>query len=193
VRFRLEQVFNLPLEDVEATFIDPDFLERLSELPRLGRAELLERAEDGPMVRQWIRYHFEGQLSSAVTKVVDPKRLTWVEESILDRRVHRTTFVIVPDHYGHRFESSGTFTLQANDDDTRTTRVTEGDVKVHFPFVGGKVERAIVFTLEAWDINCPQHIRKRFSQREVQPMIDELQGRIAELEATVAQLQRGPV
>lgn len=144
MRFRLEQVFTAPLEDVEATFIDPAFLERLSELPRLGRPELLERAEDGPMVRQWIRYRFEGQLSSAVTRVVDPNRLTWVEESILDRRIHRTTFVIVPDHYGHRLESSGTFTLVADAASGQTTRVTEGEVKVHFPFVGGKVERAIV-------------------------------------------------
>ena len=38
----------------------------------------------------------------------------------------------------------------------------------------GKVERAIVFTVEARDINCPQHIHQRFSQRQVQPVIDQL-------------------
>src|SRR5688572_31921848 len=26
----------------------------------------------------------------------------------------------------------------------------------------GTVERAIVFTVEAWDVNCPQHIHRRF-------------------------------
>jgi hypothetical protein len=146
VHFRLEQVFSAPLEDVEGTYIDPGFLERMADLPRLGRPELLEQVEEGPMVRQWIRYRFEGQLSSTVTRVVDPARLTWVEEAILDRRSHRTTFVIVPDHYGHRFESSGTFTLldRSRGDQPETARVTEGDVKVHFPLVGGRVERAIV-------------------------------------------------
>ncbi|HEV3259769.1 MAG TPA: pyridoxamine 5'-phosphate oxidase family protein [Gemmataceae bacterium] len=53
----------------------------------------------------------------------------------------------------------------------------------------GKVERAIVFTIEAWDINCPQHIQKRFSQQHVQPLIEQLQQRISELEAQLAQRQ----
>jgi predicted transposase YbfD/YdcC len=51
-----------------------------------------------------------------------------------------------------------------------------------------KVERAILFEIEAWDVNCPQHIHKRFSQRQVAPVIQQLQSRIAELEA---ELRRG--
>lgn len=47
----------------------------------------------------------------------------------------------------------------------------------------GKVERAIVFSIEGWDINFPQHVHKRFSVREVQPVIKQLQRRISELEA----------
>ena len=57
------------------------------------------------------------------------------------------------------------------------------------PDYPGKVERAIVFTVEAWDINCPQHIQQRFSQREVQPVIERLQRRISELEAQLARQQ----
>ena len=55
------------------------------------------------------------------------------------------------------------------------------------PDYPGKVERAIVFSIEAWDINCPQHIQKRFSEREVQPVIEKLQCRISELESQLAQ------
>jgi len=53
----------------------------------------------------------------------------------------------------------------------------------------GKVERAILFEIEAWDVNCPQHIHKRFSQKQVAPVIEELQGRIAELEAKLTALE----
>lgn len=49
----------------------------------------------------------------------------------------------------------------------------------------GRVERAILFTVEAWDMNCPQHIHKRFSQKQVAPVIEELQQRIEELEAAL--------
>jgi uncharacterized protein len=57
------------------------------------------------------------------------------------------------------------------------------------------VERAIVFTIEAWDMNCSQHIQKRYSQRQVQPVIDQLQQRIADLEMQLAEarVQKSPV
>jgi hypothetical protein len=52
-----------------------------------------------------------------------------------------------------------------------------------------KVERAILFEIEAWDVNCPQHIHKRFPQKQVAPIIEQLQARIAELEMKLKMLQ----
>ena len=72
-------------------------------------------------------------------------------------------------------------------------RVVEGDValeeKLRDPEYPGKVERVILFEIEAWDINCPQHIHKRFPQRQVQPIIEQLQQRVQELEAELADLK----
>jgi uncharacterized protein len=74
-----------------------------------------------------------------------------------------------------------------------TAKVVEDDAelleRLRDQDYSGKVERAIVFTIEAWDINCPQHIHQRFSQRQVQPVIEQLQNRISELEAQLAQRQ----
>jgi predicted pyridoxine 5'-phosphate oxidase superfamily flavin-nucleotide-binding protein len=70
-------------------------------------------------------------------------------------------------------------------------RVVEDDAelldRLRDPDYPGQVERAIVFAIEAWDINCPQHIHKRLSVREVQPVVERLQRRISELEAHMAQ------
>jgi hypothetical protein len=142
VRFRIEQRFDGPLDAVEEAFVDPAFIEALGELPKLGRPRLLDQRADGDLVHQRVQYAFAGDLSPAVTAVVDPAKLTWVEESTLDRRTHRTTFRIVPDHYRNRLQASGSFALTADGDATR--RVAEGDVKVHFALVGGRVEKAIV-------------------------------------------------
>lgn len=72
-----------------------------------------------------------------------------------------------------------------------TARVVEDDPvlleRLSDPEYPGKVERAIVFTVEAWDINCTQHIHKRFSQRQVAPVITELQAKIADLEEQLRQ------
>ncbi len=52
-----------------------------------------------------------------------------------------------------------------------------------------KPERVIVFHLEAWDINCPQHITRRFEEDDVVPKVQQLQARVQELEAELAALK----
>lgn len=68
-----------------------------------------------------------------------------------------------------------------------TARVVEEDAtlldRLRDHEYSGKVERAILFKIEAWDVNCPQHIHKRFSQRQIAPVIEELRAKIRDLEA----------
>jgi uncharacterized protein len=52
-----------------------------------------------------------------------------------------------------------------------------------------RAEQAIVFTVKAWDANCPQHIPQLVPVDEVVPAIAERDARIAELEKEVAALR----
>jgi predicted pyridoxine 5'-phosphate oxidase superfamily flavin-nucleotide-binding protein len=74
-----------------------------------------------------------------------------------------------------------------------TARVVEDDPdlfeRLADPTYPGKVERAILFTVEAWDVNCPQHIHKRFSQRQIASFVESLQERVRELEDEVERLK----
>ncbi len=45
-----------------------------------------------------------------------------------------------------------------------------------------QIERGILIEVEAFDWNCPQHITPRYTMAEIDPMIDSLKARIAELE-----------
>jgi predicted pyridoxine 5'-phosphate oxidase superfamily flavin-nucleotide-binding protein len=75
-----------------------------------------------------------------------------------------------------------------------TAKVVEDNAelldRLRDPDYPGTVERAIVFTIEAWDINCPQHIHQRYAHRQIKPVIDGLKARIAELEAAL-EAERG--
>jgi uncharacterized protein len=74
-----------------------------------------------------------------------------------------------------------------------TARVVENDSalldRLRDRAYPGKVERAILFRLEAWDVNCSQHIHPRFSQRQIAPMIEKLQERVSELEVELSTLR----
>jgi predicted pyridoxine 5'-phosphate oxidase superfamily flavin-nucleotide-binding protein len=50
-------------------------------------------------------------------------------------------------------------------------------------------ERAILFTIEAWDANCSSHIVTRFSEAEIEEAFTTVQARIAELQAENARLR----
>ncbi len=76
-------------------------------------------------------------------------------------------------------------------------RVIEGDAvlldRLRDPLYPGKAERAILFEIEAWDVNCPQHIHKRFSQKQVAPVIEQLQAKIIELESKLKAAENGRI
>ncbi len=57
------------------------------------------------------------------------------------------------------------------------------------PGAKGRPERAVVFTIDAWDSNCPQHIPPLYAEEVVTLALAKKQTRIDELEAEVAALR----
>lgn len=53
-----------------------------------------------------------------------------------------------------------------------------------------RAERAIMFSVAAWDANCPKHIPQRFEAADVARALEERDRRIAELEKELARLTR---
>ncbi len=68
-----------------------------------------------------------------------------------------------------------------------TAEVVENDAsllkRLSDPAYRGRPERAIRFHVEAWDVNCPSHIKPRYTEDEVQSLVKNLRDRITELEA----------
>jgi uncharacterized protein len=77
-----------------------------------------------------------------------------------------------------------------------TARVVEGDAALLARLMPAgyraRGEQAILFTITAWDANCPQHIPQRFEAADVAAALAERDRRIAELEARVRRLEGTP-
>lgn len=74
-----------------------------------------------------------------------------------------------------------------------TARIVEGDRELIARLMPegyqARPEQAILFTVTAWDANCPQHIPLRFEAAQVAAMLAERDERIKALEAELARLQ----
>ena len=72
-------------------------------------------------------------------------------------------------------------------------RVVEDDeeliARLMPPDYAAKAEQAIIFTVTAWDANCPQHIPQRINADAVAKALRDRDRRIAELEMEVARLR----
>lgn len=74
-----------------------------------------------------------------------------------------------------------------------TARVVEGDETLVAELMPrdykARAEQVILFTVLAWDMNCPQHIPQRFEAADVATALAARDARIAELEAEVLRLK----
>jgi len=149
MRFEIEQKIGGPIEAVSRLYTEPRFYEELGRMPKLGQPEVLERRKEQSLVHLSVRFRFTGSLSPAVTAVIDPAKLTWVEESVHHLDDYAVTFRMNPDHYADRLRSQGAVRYEP-DGDGATRRLTEGELMVKVPLlmgggrVGALVEGAII-------------------------------------------------
>jgi len=74
-----------------------------------------------------------------------------------------------------------------------TARVVEGDDKLIAKLMPegykARPEQVVLFTIAAWDSNCPQHIPQRFEAADVAAALAERDARIEKLEAELRALK----
>ena len=141
MKFHLDHTFDAALETVEAAMVDPEFLES-TRLPDVGPPEVVSRAEDGDTVTLRVSYHYTGSLDSLARRVLRSGDVAWVQETVLDRRTHRTTFSVTPKVHADRFECGGVMHL--TEAGAVTERVIDGELKINVPLFGRRAEGLIL-------------------------------------------------
>ena len=145
MRFRIEQRFRVGVADVGRALISVNYLTTaMAELPDIGRPEVRNHRVVGDTTHLALEYQFGGSLPSVARRVIDPAKLTWIEETTIDASQWTAAFTMTPTHYASFFRCRGTWQLVERAG--QTIRVIEGELKVNspVPFVGGQVEKAIV-------------------------------------------------
>lgn len=146
MRFSIEQRFTHEPYEVLGAYTDAALYPTLSGFTKVGTPVVLDRSESGDRVELRLRMQFIAEVSPAVSAVVDPAKLSWVQHEVYDLGAGTATVTFQPDNYADRFSCTGGYTF---DDDGAggTIRKASGDLKIRVLLVGGQAEKAMVMGL----------------------------------------------
>ena len=143
MKFEIQQRYGAPPALVIERFCLEEFYLSLPDFDRIKKPDLLDITEQGggqTVVR--LRRRFSADLPAAAKMIVDPDRLSWVDETLFDLNDHTATTKMLPDHYGSKLVASAASTFTASGGDTE--RVVKGDLRVKILLGASQVEAAII-------------------------------------------------
>jgi hypothetical protein len=141
VRFTVDQRVPHPPAAVMAAYADPALYAAMVGLARVDRPEVLgvERTGDTALVR--VRYRFVADLPGPALAVIDPAKLTWVDETRYDLAAGTSSTRLLPDHYPDRLRAAASSTFAPDPAvPGGTIRRVTGELTVKAPLVGGRVD-----------------------------------------------------
>ena len=135
MRFETRAFLDGTVEEVEQAMLDPRYLDYL--LHHHGvllEVKLLDRKDEGAVVRRRVRYRPKPVIASVGPKPVPPEWFAFVEESTYDRSKRELRFTNVPTtaKVSHLLANTGTLRLRPSGQ--RCERTVEGDIKISLPF-----------------------------------------------------------
>ncbi len=142
MKFEVTQHYEAAPEAVMALFADPAYYEGMGAMAPLSAPDLVAQDTDDGVSRLQLRYRYEGDLPSGASRFISSDKLTWVQDSRIDPGAGTERIKIVPDHYPDRLEAL--ISADYVEADGGTDRQIHGELHVHVPLVGGRVEHAIV-------------------------------------------------
>lgn len=147
MRFHLEQHFRHPAAEVLAAYADPALYPTLTGLGRVATPVVLDHARHEGRTTLRLQMRLAADLSPAARRVVDPDRLSWIQEETYDPATLRAEVVFHPDHYADRLTCRGGYAF-VPDEVVGSVRQVHGDLRVRVPLVGRQVGQALVSGLQ---------------------------------------------
>ena len=147
MRFEFSHDFDAGADEVADAILNEAYQESLSDIGGLDeRAVIAQRELEGGRVEREVRCVLGVELPGGARRILGDRKPAWVERATWEPRAKTWSWKIEPEAHGHLLSAHGTIELDG--DSTSTTRRVHGEVRVHVPLYGGKVERVIVDHLE---------------------------------------------
>ena len=143
MRFEVVHSFPAEADALAAALLDPAFQDQLGAIGPLRDRKVLSQdvTTDGRVERR-VRCVLGLELSGMARKVLGDQDPAWVQAELWDPVARTWEWEIHPESHAELLTASGTTTVAG--EAQKSTRAVVGEVKVHIPLYGGKVEGWIV-------------------------------------------------
>jgi hypothetical protein len=108
VRFQLDQRFAGSPDEVMAAYTDPALYDRMVGLSRVDPPTVLDVVPEGDIVVMRVRFRFIADLPGPAKAIIEPTKLTWIDETRYDLVAHTASTRLLPDHYPDRLRAAAT-------------------------------------------------------------------------------------
>ena len=145
MKLTVRHTFPCTVDEFWEMFWEPAFDERM-QAGTAVRRELISDREEGPTRIQRFKFIPEKTLPGPIAKIAGTDRITYEQENRFDSGARVLRWKVIPAILSDKVTAQGEFTVRAVGDGCE--RLVDGVIEVRVPFVGGKIEQAIVSDVE---------------------------------------------
>lgn len=143
MRFEVAHSFAVDPDRLAAALLDREFQAQLTSIGKLRDRTVLSQAARGDgQVERRVRCVLGLELSGMAASVFGDADPAWVQVETWDAVTNTWTWTIEPEVHGALLSARGSTVISG--DAEKATRTVAGEMKVHVPLYGGKVEGWIV-------------------------------------------------
>jgi hypothetical protein len=145
-KYNVVNYYEYPVDVVCQVLMETPNIYNLADLPNVSTNQQLEDRDAGDKKYIKVKWDVQGQLPPIVQKVVKPNMLTFVEDSVWDRRTRVYSTKILPSFFKNVIDAH--HQLEFTEEKGRTKRLLRGHFEFKVPVVGPIFEGLVVNLLK---------------------------------------------
>lgn len=141
MKLEIRHTFPCTPEAYWEMYWDPAFDALLMKDATVDR-EIVSESIVGDIMTRRMRFTPHQELPGAVAKIIGTSKLIYEQENVLDKSKGRMTWRVIPGPKLGKLNAAGIFELRPHPQGCE--QVITGDITVGIPFIGGRIETAVV-------------------------------------------------
>ncbi len=145
-RYNIVNYYDFPI-DVVVELLMEKAIYNLNDLPNVSTNELIEERDTGDKKFIKVKWCVHGQIPKAAQMIIRPETLTFLEDSVWDRKTRVYSTKIIPHFFKNQVDARHKVEFHDNKDG-RTKRVLSGTFEFKIPIVGAIFEPVVLHYLK---------------------------------------------